>query len=314
MNPLIERLASSLAPVKRFFSKPPLEGSYVYIFSFLVGYMIADLSLLSFRSEMIPSQPPPARPVAARKMRPPLQDYDLIKNRNIFNSTGEIPPALRRDDAQEESEEDNLNLAVKSQLPLKLEGTIVHVNPNRSMATVTSSSRNETSSYKVNDEIDNIARVLKVERRKLIFRNINNGRLEYIEIPEEAQLTFGFKPKKGQEVVKQGEFNFQVNRADITKYTSNLADVLSQARMVPNVVPGSGGAVEGFRFVSIQPGSIYEKLGFKSGDVIKQVNREDVNSPTKAMELYNSLKSERSINLQVERNGRVEEFTYDISD
>lgn len=314
MSAVIDRLASSLAPLKKFISKPPLEGSYIYIFSFLVGYMIADLTLLSYRADMLPTQAPPARPSPPRKSRPSLMDYDLVKDRNIFNSLGEIPPALRRDDSEEPTEEENLNLAVLSQLPLKLEGTIVHVNPAKSMATVSVSSKNETSSYKVDDEIENMARVIRVERRKLIFRNINNNRLEYIEIPEDAQLTFGFKPKKGQEVVKRGEFNFQVNRADITKYTSNLADVLSQARMVPNVVPGSGGAVEGFRFVSIQPGSIYEKLGFKSGDVIMQVNRESVNSPTKAMELYNALKSERSISLQVERNGRLEEFSYDIAD
>jgi general secretion pathway protein C len=82
--------------------------------------------------------------------------------------------------------------------------------------------------------------------------------------------------------------------------------------MVPNIVPGSGGRVDGFRFVAIQPNSIYEKLGFKPMDVIKRVNGQEVNSPTKAMELYNALKTESRLQLTVERNGREELFKYDI--
>ena len=49
-------------------------------------------------------------------------------------------------------------------------------------------------------------------------------------------------------------------------------------------------------------------------DVIKSVNNEPVNSPTKAMELYNALKSEGKIRLSVERNGREETFNYNIGD
>ncbi len=48
-------------------------------------------------------------------------------------------------------------------------------------------------------------------------------------------------------------------------------------------------------------------------DVIKKVNGEDVNSPTKAMELYNALKTEGRINLSVERNGRDETFIYNVN-
>jgi general secretion pathway protein C len=72
--------------------------------------------------------------------------------------------------------------------------------------------------------------------------------------------------------------------------------------------------VDGFRFVAIQPNSIYEKLGFKPMDVIKGVNGQPVNSPTQAMELYNALKSESRIELKVERNGRDETFKYDVND
>ncbi len=47
-------------------------------------------------------------------------------------------------------------------------------------------------------------------------------------------------------------------------------------------------------------------------DVIKSVNGEDVNSPTKAMELYNALRTDNKINLVIERNGQNQNFTYNV--
>jgi general secretion pathway protein C len=138
--------------------------------------------------------------------------------------------------------------------------------------------------------------------------------LEYVEIPKEGAMTFGVKEKPADDgdVKKRGATDFSMNRADLNKYISNLGQILNQARMVPNVIPGTGGKIEGFRFVSIQPGSIFEKLGFQAMDVIKSVNGEPVDSPTKAMELYNALRTDNSIGIVVNRNGQDQNFSYTI--
>jgi hypothetical protein len=39
-----------------------------------------------------------------------------------------------------------------------------------------------------------------------------------------------------------------------------------------------------------------------------------VDSPTRAMELYNALKGQNFIELEVERNGRNEQFSYNINE
>ncbi len=242
------------------------------------------------------------------------QQYSKIPERNIFNADGKIPDPIT---AEGGGQGDFIDAPpVASQLPLKLEGTLVHANPKKSVASIALKNKNEVQTFMVDYEIEGMARVTAIERRKVIFRNLNNQRLEYIDIPKDNAITFGVKDPKvaGEEVKREGEFDFTMSRSDITKYTADLGSILQQARMVPNIVPGSGGRVDGFRFVAIQPGSIYEKLGFKPMDVIKSVNNEPVNSPTKAMELYNALKSEGKIRLTVERNGREEQFNYNISD
>lgn len=295
-------------------SRPPFESFYIYILALLTGYWIADLAVLYVRPGMLPTQPPPSRPSTMPKIDyASVTQYQKVIDRNIFNSDGKIPPAMTSDGSANPALDAP---PVPTQLPLALQGTLVHANPHRSVATINSKGKNEAKSYMVDQEIDNMARITKIERRKVIFRNLNNQRLEYVEIPQNSTFTFGVKEPVGKsdEVQKRGDFDFAMKRSDILKYTADLGSVLQQARMIPNIAPGSGGRVDGFKFVGIQPNSIYEKLGFKVNDVIKAVNGEPVNSPTKAMELYNALKSENRIKIMVERNGRDESFNYDIPD
>jgi general secretion pathway protein C len=298
--------------------RPPFEGLYIYAFTFLLGYIIADLTILKVRPDMLPSKAPPAyTPSPMSERQASRNDYDIVRDRNLFNADGMIPPAISAQQ-NEPGVVDDLASAALSQLPIKLEGTIVHANPNRSVASISGQGKSDAKAYMVEDEVERIAKIVKIERRKVIIRNLNNNRLEYIEIPKDSAISFGMKTQdtgtNSSEIVKQGEFDFSLRREDLNKYTSDLSSILNQARMVPNILPGSGGRVEGFRFVSIQPGSIYEKLGFKSNDVIKTVNGEAVNSPTKAMELYNVLRADSRIKLTVERDGREVSFSYDVKD
>ena len=292
--------------------RPPFEKFYIYVLMAFVGYAIADLSVLSFRPEMLPSEAPPTSRRRASGPKPaPRSAYSIVTDRNIFNSDGKIPEALSSDKDQAPDPD---GPAVASKLPLKLLGTIVHFKPEMSIATVNLSNRNKTAAYKVGEEIDGIARVISIDRRKMIFMNLNLRRREYIDIPEDLKLNFGFsKPKPantGGEIQKRGEFDFAIKRSDLDKYTSDLSSILRQARMVPN--QGPDGEVNGFRFVSIKSDSVFSKLGFQVGDSIVRVNDDKVNSPTKAMEMYNSLKAGNGVNLGVIRDGREETFNYSI--
>lgn len=296
--------------------RPPFEAYYAYIFAVLLGYFIADLAIVGIRPAFLPTKPPPARPFQMQQQQmTSINQYAGITSNNIFNSDGKIPPPLSANGSEDTGAPDNE--PVLSQLPLQLEGTLVHSDAKKSVASITIKAKNETKSFRIDDEIQGMARITSIERRKVIFENLANHRLEYIEIPKDTELTFGkhqATPTAKTDVQSDGNFDFSMKRSVLNKYISNLGQVLNQARMVPNIIPGTGGSVQGFRFVSIHPGSIYEKLGFKPMDVIKAVNGEPVNSPTKAMELYNALRSDNQISLVVERNGREQTFTYNIND
>lgn len=294
--------------------RPPFEGWYSYILFIFVGFCIADLAILAYRDRMLPQSAPAARPKTQRFDTGVSRGaYNGIASRNIFSSSGVIPDALVDKNKENQQKEAD---PVPSQLPLSLIGTLVHSNPEKSIAAIEVKGKNQVISYTPGKEIEGMASILRVERQKVIFRNLNSNRLEFIEMKKEgSKVAFGAGKTSplvtGKEVQKVGDNNFSIKRADLLKYTNDLSSILMQARAVPNREPGTGN-INGFRILDMQPGSIYEQLGLQRMDVIKSVDGTPVDSPAKAMELYNSLKNSPKVTLQVERNGKNETMTYNI--
>ena len=263
---------------------------------------------------MLPTQNPASRPqqfdsqaVASRSQ------YDSIISRNIFSADGSIPDALAP--AGQQNRPEDLSAPVLSSLPLSLKGTIVHSNPAKSIANIEVRSKNQVLAFAVGRDIEGLATLQKVERTRAVFKNLNNNRLEYIEMKlEGGKINFtGAKASMASDksdVAQVAPNKFEIKKSDLSKYTSDLSSLLQQASTVP--VRGANGEIEGFRFVAIQPGSVFTQLGLQPGDVLKGVNGEKIDSPAKAMELYNTLKNAASINLQLERDGRAQDLNYTV--
>ena len=160
-----------------------------------------------------------------------------------------------------------------------------------------------------------MAKVTKIERQKITFRNAASQRLEYIEMKDDSKFllnTSGPQVKQAGPVMQKSETEFELKKADVEKLTANLPELLQQARAVPRM--GPSGQIECFNLAEIAPNSIYEKLGLKRGDCIKGVNGEKIDSPAKAMDMYNALRSvSNSIQMSIERGGRDENFNYSIT-
>lgn len=302
------------SPNKLKNQRPIFEKFLPYLLFIFAGYCIADIAILSYRDLMLPTQPPPARPKKpAGSEMTSRGAFNTIVTRNMFSSDGIIPDQLVAAGAKEEKQEDAA--PVPSSLPIGLMGTIVHSNPSKSIANIQLKAKNMTLSYSVGREIENFAKLERVERSKIIIRNLNNNRLEYVEMKlDGGKITFGASkaatPEMKTDVVQAAPNKFEIKRADVLKYTNDMASVLQQAAMAPR--RGANGEIECFKFLSIQPGSIYTQLGFQNGDCLKAVNGEKIDSPAKAMEMYNALKQSDSINLSFERDGKDTDNGYTI--
>jgi general secretion pathway protein C len=309
---ILDNARNSLGGLKLSAINPFLKKYTPLAMAVFIGYIAADLTLLLLRPRMLPTEAPPVRANQNQARRPKdFSNYSMIVGRNVFNADGTIPPALSDDGSGDGGEQE----AVPSQLPLALQGTIVHFNPARSIATIKLNSKNLTQSFVVDEEIEGMARVTKVERRRVTFQNLNNRRLEYIEIPDSAGFAFDLKNKgvagPSGPVEEKGANHFVIKRSEVDRLTSNLSEVLQQAAMAPRF--GADNMIDGFCFVSIQQNTIYEKLGFRVGDCITSVNGSPISSPQQAMEFYQQLRGSNNIKIGRDRDGRNEDVNYDIN-
>lgn len=103
--------------------------------------------------------------------------------------------------------------------------------------------------------------------------------------------------------VRQG--HYLVPPALVKQEVANPEPLFHQALMVPYEAGG-------FLIRSIAPGSLYQQLGLKPGDVIRSVNGQPIDSLAQAMQVYRHLPVSGEINLRILRNGHAKELHYRI--
>ena len=304
-------------PLKPFIKKISgfIKKYKTVLITLFMAFLISDLMLIKSYSFLIPS-----KELAPLKRSLPLSfsglspiAHKMIWENNIFH-TGPIPSFMKSASHQ------NLE-PVRSDLPFTLKGTIIHVNPKKSVATVKINKKNKSESYQIEDIIDHQAEIRQIARGKLIVFNQNLNRLEFLEFPklQKNSLNFSYqKPVPVKPVIKPSgpikklkDGTLQAKRSDLNQYLKKLPEILSEARVMPHK---QGEDIVGFRFVSIDKNSILRELGFEKGDIIKQVNGSPVTSPEEALELFEQLKGESGVKLLVQKKGKDVELKYKVNE
>ena len=90
-------------------------------------------------------------------------------------------------------------------------------------------------------------------------------------------------------------------RREVEGAFKNLNEIMTQARVIPYTVDGR---LVGYRIFSIRPGSIYSRIGLKNGDIVQRVNGVTLTTPEKAYLLFQQLRNEARITIDILRAGR----------
>ncbi|MBI5298946.1 MAG: hypothetical protein HY877_01440 [Deltaproteobacteria bacterium] len=256
---------------------------------------------------------------------PPFSDYKIIAERNIFDST-ELPP---------EEPPPDLNAtavptgeAVKTGLTIKVVGVLVvgAGMDDRSSATIAGGEGGQTDTYAVGSEngFAPSTKLTKVKPDRIEF--VHSGRLEYALIEENGvESIFGPPPSltassptvpqaskepvpAGQGIKKSGENKFVIDHKEVQNALSNMEQLYTDIRAVPNF---AGGKVLGMKILSVKQGSIFDKLGLQRGDILERINNQELDVK-RGFEIFNQLKDEKRLVLDVVRQGANQTVEYEI--
>ncbi len=163
--------------------------------------------------------------------------------------------------------------------------------------------------YRINQKLPDGSSITKVMRDRISLRRAD-GVTVNLEVVDETKIVAIPKPGAGGAGIKKlGEGQFMVDQKEVLASTENMNQILTQARALPYQEQGK---TVGFRISEIVPGSIYEKIGLQNGDVIQRVNSQDVDDPAKFFQLYQGLRNERSISIDLIRSGQRQTLNYEI--
>lgn len=277
-----------------------VTATLVIIIAFFYAKLFA--AIVGLYTEGLEDKLAKAQKPAPKKLisLPMTEDYSVIITRNIFNSKNEIP----------DDEIMGIGQAYKkSTLDIDLVGTIVVSDQSRSVAAIELKGEKKIEPFVVGDTILSKAVVVNIARRKVILRNTASGELEYIgmkddDTPVTASMNGG---ASGIKQISQDKIS--IDRKELNKSLENINELLTQARAVPNI---ENGVINGFKLFGVQPGSLYQKLGAKNGDIIKSVNGIDIKDPATAMSLFQQLQTMNRLEFKIQRGGADKVFSVDI--
>ena len=223
----------------------------------------------------------------------------------------------------------------------ELTGVIYFSSGNKlNQATIKLKAENKTDVYKIGDEVSPGVTVADIQPTQVTL-HVGSARTQelffmfgerllpgmaeagpgeyvdpYSKMPPEvrARTLMAYRQKLVDDNIQQiGENNFKIQKSVIEKTLGNINEVMTQARMVPNnVSDGSGNRMDGFKIFNIKPGSIFEKLGMRDGDVIRKINNAPMDSVTKGFDLLQALRYEKKFDIDILRGTQPVQMNYQV--
>ena len=199
---------------------------------------------------------------------------------------------------------------------VELIGTVVGTDQD-SFAIIEDHQSRKQELYQIDDMIQDQARVVAISRCKVVV--LKDGAEELIECPEPDAKTKR-KPstvrysgsKEGDDDVnvrKMSDSEYVIDEETVENALGNINQLLTQIRVVPNFQDGKP---DGFKVFAIKPNSLFAEIGLKNGDVIRKVNDQDISSPEKALGLFQELRNEKNLSVEISRRGQSQTLNYEI--
>jgi len=303
-------------------------------FTTVVGYWI---------SKTIPELPA-SRGLVRQEEPVGPRDFSVANERNLFGAKRE---QLTAGDGALEQEIDpgRWQDAKLSSLPLKLVSTSVFFDPFRSRAQILDMSSGKSAIFSLGDcepytkknkpEMETVlpgnkweperacnnifgaATLMRIEEYRVYIFNERSKKYEYLSLLEESKRPFLIPRaaraeayEEGSGVRKVGATSYEIDQREFDRALSNVAKLMTEARAIPEMDANAN--LVGFKIAYLKEGSLFDKIGIKSNDVLSRINGYELNSNEKALQLFGKLRSADRFTIDIKRGGQSVTLDYSV--
>lgn len=261
----------------------------------VVLYLLVDIAYLVLEISTPPPETPQQAmegPQAADMTKDPPEAYAVIVERNLFR-TVDRPLVMDQMDP---------GMLEATTLPIDLYGTIAGEG-GRGYAIIEERDKKKQRLYKVGDKVAG-ATIVKILRNAVVLRVGEKDQVlkkKEIVARGSGRVPAAVMPGRAPEAAPRPQARPpQAPPGSV----SDLASLLTQARVTPHITAGSSGKPDGVVINEIQSGSIFESVGLVNGDVIQEVNGRPITGVADLVSLYRDLRPGANLSVKVSRTGR----------
>ncbi len=239
-------------------------------------------------------------PDTERRAEARLSVYNVIDDRNIFSKIKNL--ASKGYTEAEELEPTSLNI--------RLLGTVAGDRAN-AVAVIEDTGKRTQEIYRVGDSVQE-AVVKSILREKVVLAVGNRDEILVMDKPASGGSDDRQKSvMERSQGVERMERTITFRRASIDESLEDINDLLSQASIRAHYTDNQP---DGLAITGIKAGSIFRRMDLRNGDIIRGVSDNEIKSPEDVIALYNDLKSETDVSLQITRRGREMSLNYSFRD
>jgi general secretion pathway protein C len=169
--------------------------------------------------------------------------------------------------------------------------------------------------YHEGDKVPGDATVTRVEWERVILTR--DGKEEILDLSSgtrppglSARSSYVSRAAPGaadEHIQSTGDGQYVIDRSEIDSALDNMSQLFTQIRAVPHF---EGGRSTGFRLFAIRQNSLFDKIGLKNGDIIQSINGQALTDPSKALAMFQQLRNENELTVQVMRNREPKTLSY----
>lgn len=228
-----------------------------------------------------------------------IQEYAIVVDKNIFGIKGVSFSVI---------EKKNEQIQVLDTSGLKLKGVIT-LFPGYAFI------ENKDGSqmlFKLGDDVFNAGKLKLVREDYVYISQGNTGYKIYLDglvvDNSKKQDNPSVTPNISRETSASSGLTF--NREQIKKFLEEPREILTDARLLPNIVDGKQ---QGFVVREVKPNGFYDSIGLKNGDIILRANGIELTSPNDGIKIFNLLKELDKVELDIMRDGSRKSLVYYIN-
>ena len=278
----------------------------------ILGYIVAGFIFGSNRGQSAIVEPistTDGGKIALSKDQVPIDNPDIIIDRNIFGSSGR---SAAKEIPEQEIKVNSISI-LKAQLRLL---ATVAGDEEVACAVIENVKTKIQDLYRIGDIIEG-TQIERIDRNRIVL--FNGGQREVLNlyvadgISDRVEKSTGpviaQKPDASEVVNIISPTEREINKKAFLARVGGMEAILKTVEVAPYL---EDGREKGVRITGLENLSMARYVGFENGDVIQNINGSTVTNRRKAFQILRKAKSQSSISIQLLRNQEQKKLSFGI--